>query len=339
MREGLTNNNLAREQAARLYARANRQLTKELQNARRPQAGDGEEAMKTYESITRTISPTGYSLFCKCPQKWAYRYLKPEGIQKPEDPQTPDLLAGNGLHAVIESAIKQHLADGQVDLDQCIKHGLAKVAELVNRHGLSTGDVMGDLLVDKGELLDSIMERVARAGRWFVEREFQFLRPVAAEVQFEIEIPGSDSGHGLWTMNGKIDCIQKAEVGDGLILTDWKLASKAPSVDKADRSTQLSLYAMYHWLQNGVPPDALQLYFIIDSARCHSLIRETRRTEADCSRWLKRLAHTCRSIDSMIASGHFPAADPETLDYGKPVCSNGRCTYFDQCPHGGLYGI
>lgn len=294
--------------------------------------------MTTTTPFKRTISPTGYSLFCKCPQQWAYRYLKPDGIQRPDDPQTPDLLAGNGLHAVIESAIKGHLKDGEVDLEACVNHGLSQVSALAAKHGLSTGDVMGDLLVEKSELLDSIMERVARAGRWFIEREFQFLRPVAAEVQFEVELPGSDSGFGPWSLNGKIDCVQKSEVGDGLILTDWKMASKAPSVDKADRSTQLSLYALYHWLQNGVPPDALQLYFIIDSARCHSLVRETRRSEADCSRWLKRMVQTCRSIDSMIASGHFPPADPETLDYGKPVCSNGRCGFFNQCPSGGLGG-
>lgn len=288
-------------------------------------------------SFERTISPTGFSLFCKCPQKWAYRYLKPDGIQRPEDPQTPDLLAGNGVHAVIEEAINRKLRGHEVDIliDHCVSVGQAKVSELVAKHGLSSGDTMGDLLMDKGEMLDSIMARVARAGSWFLEREFQFISPVATETQFKITIPGSDSGHGLWSLNGKIDCKQRLASGE-TVLTDWKLTGRAPSTDKADRSTQLSLYALAHWLETGRPPDALELYFIIDSTRVHSLQRTTLRSEADCSRWLKRLVQTCKSIDSMIASGYFPPADPETLDYGKPNCSNGRCGYFSQCSFGGL---
>lgn len=303
-------------------------------------------------TFRRSISATGYATYCKCPQKWYQRYCRDSGDAKPADPQTPSLLAGNGVHAVIEHATRAMVAGKPVSAEESIGYAYKVVNDLVAAYGLTSGDTLGDLMGDSGELLDTVLQRVNRVGTWFIRNELPHLHPLEPEVKFEVELPGSDSGCGLWTVNGKIDLIQgdssqvHAPATSGLTITDWKLSSRAPSMEKADLSSQLSIYAMAHWLKTGKVPEKLELFYIIDTTRIHTLQRITHRTVEQCQRQLQRMLAVCRAIDRSLYlhdcgtdtvndAPEFPPADPETIEYGKPVCSVSRCIYFNQCQYGG----
>jgi RecB family exonuclease len=267
--------------------------------------------------MRKTISATSLSTYLGCGQRWAFKYNYDHTLPHVSVPGNAAMLAGTGFHACIEYAINRCLRGEQVSVDEAVAHGLSIAAQEFALRPLAY-DFLGDLSPD-GEL-DGILTRIKRAATWYLENEFERLRPVQAERKFAIPIPGTDG----WLLIGKIDCLEEDDT-----VRDFKLSGskQPPAQDIATRSEQLSIYALARYLETGSPPPSVELDYCRDGGpRIGCIVRQGTRSEKDCIRTLTRV----QRVVSCIEKGVFSPASHEGIE-----CNGKRCDYYGVCPFGG----
>lgn len=249
-----------------------------------------------------------------CPQRYKLTYLIE--TQEPIPPNAL-MLAGTGYHAALERAIKLCLEGKEPTIGECVDYGIAKVASEYNDKGIRLKE-HEEHLISPSEIIDEVFSRVKRAATWTLQNRFPIWRPLESEWRFDIPIP--DTG---WTLTGQIDLIED----DGSV-RDFKLSNsqRTPSPDKADKSTQLSMYALARYLTTGSVPPLLTLEYCRDLSRVGCLERSSTRTEKFCQNWLDRIKSVCHNLDVAMENDSFPPADGES-----PFGCNERCDFWYNC--------
>ena len=267
--------------------------------------------------MRKSISATSLATYLGCPTRWAFKYNYDHTLPRTPQPGNAAMLSGTGFHAAIEYAINHCLRGETPTVDDAVAHGMATAATEFALKPLAW-DYLGEF-TPEGEL-DAIMSRIKRAATWYLDTQFERLRPTQAERHFEVALPGCNG----WTLNGKIDCLEE----DGTV-RDFKLSgSKAPpAMDIASRSEQLSVYALARFLETGTPPPSVELDYCRDGlTRMGCIIRQSTRSEKDCIRTLTRV----RRVIECIEAGVYPIASHEGIE-----CNGRRCDYYGVCPFGG----
>jgi hypothetical protein len=122
---------------------------------------------------------------------------------------------------------------------------------------------------------------------------------------------------------GEQDIVEKTE--SALVIRDVKTSKKSPSEETADKSNQLTAYAIASQVLDGKLPDSLKLDYIIDlkkSTKTMTLV--TKRDEQQAMSYLNRIVNAIASIRSGI---FVPAPDQAWW------CDARYCGFHSICPH------
>jgi hypothetical protein len=136
------------------------------------------------------------------------------------------------------------------------------------------------------------------------------LEPTQVQREFEIEI----AGH---TITGRMDIQEGSRA-----IRDLKVSGRAPSSDEADRSLQLTVYAMACAQLDGRIPDHLYLDYLVHTTQPRIVKLETTRGRHHFYAVEERV----KAAVAAIETGSFVPADPGW--YG---CSEKYCSYFFGC--------
>lgn len=264
----------------------------------------------------KTVSASSLVTYLACPYRYFLTY-EAEG-ERAELPSNPDMIAGIGFHASMEYAFRQVLDGKEPTIASAVAFGMARAKTEWDERGVSFDSFSG---ISPASVLDATLTRVRDVSRWYLSNRFDTFYPLISEHRVLVDIPDRPG----WQLDARIDLIEQ----DGSVV-DFKLSgSKSPPhMDKADRSEQLSVYALARLLETGSIPPTLRLEYCRDGGkRIGDLTRgPSRRTEKDCERTLTRIQ---RVIDC-IEAGVYPVASREGYE-----CTGQRCQFFGQCPYGG----
>lgn len=122
---------------------------------------------------------------------------------------------------------------------------------------------------------------------------------------------------------GEQDIVESTE--NSLVIRDVKTSKKSPSEDVADKSNQLTAYAIASQVLDGKLPDSLKLDYLIDLKRgTKTMTVTTKRDEQQAMSYLNRIVNGIAAI----RSGIFVPA-PDVAWY----CDQRYCGYYQICPH------
>lgn len=262
----------------------------------------------------KTISASSLATYLKCGYRYFLQYEAQEETIRGKP--SPPMVAGTGFHATLEYAIKECLKGNEPTVASCAAIGMAAANNEFKEKGIDFDSISTS---DPSEELDSILARVKKASRFYLENFFDELFPLEAETQFHVAIPDTD-----WHLTGKIDLLEQ----DGSV-TDFKLtgSNRKPQQTRADQSEQLSIYALARLLETGSVPPQLSLDITRDLMKRPQRDRLfTFRSEKDCEKTLTRVRH----VVSCIEAGVYPIASHEGIE-----CNGSRCQFWAKCPYGG----
>lgn len=141
------------------------------------------------------------------------------------------------------------------------------------------------------------------------------IQPVHLERYWRLELKGFPMD-----LDGFIDIQEPSAV------RDTKTKAKSPSDDEADRSTQLTAYALAVRTIDGALPMAVHLDFLIHTKEPKQLTLTSVRTDEDFRSLLLEVERACRVIEA----GAFMPTDPANWQ-----CSERWCGYYNElCPFG-----
>jgi hypothetical protein len=112
---------------------------------------------------------------------------------------------------------------------------------------------------------------------------------------------------------------------DVLVIRDVKTSKKSPSEDAAEKSNQLTAYAIASQVLDGKLPDAMKLDYLVDLKKStKTMTLTTTRDDQQAKSYLNRIVNGIAAIRSGI---FVPASD---LSWW---CSEKMCGYWNICPH------
>jgi len=137
------------------------------------------------------------------------------------------------------------------------------------------------------------------------------IQPKAVQRSFALDIEGC--GYQL---------VGTMDVEDDKGIRDTKTKSRTPARDEADRSIQLTGYALALKAIDGKMPERVTLDFLVDGKEPSAIVQESTRTNEQVEAFLRRLE---KAIEA-ITKGVFLPASPTDFR-----CSPRWCGYWSSC--------
>src|SRR5690606_17943607 len=187
--------------------------------------------------------PTGFlsvsqvRTYLRCPRQYEYIY-----INKMRPPVTSSLLLGRSFHKAIEMANRVKLEDGEIMAVEDVKDTFSDAWES------EKAQVEWEDGEDQGQLKDSGLAMTSH----YYQEVGQKLRPKLIEQGTTVDIDGVP-------VKVVIDLVER----DGKI-RDFKTAKRVTAKDEADRSIQLSTYAMAYREMTGERESGAQLDYTVN---------------------------------------------------------------------------
>lgn len=271
--------------------------------------GKWEEEQKK-EEIKRKIhiSFSALSTLFKCPEKYRRQY-----IEKERTPSAISLILGNATHKSIERNLKNMILNQSMlpekECEEIARDAFVieftrqpiKLKEDEKAIGLTK-------LKDKGKFDAAALALLHRV------KVAPGLHPKASERYFKLAIKDTN-----YMITGKMDDDEGNEV------RDVKTTSKSPKGDEAEKSQQLSFYALAKRILDGKMPEGLYLDYLVNlKTKAKYVPLKTERTEDDLNILFKRIK---KGID-VIEAGVFPPCESSSW-----WCSDVFCGYYQTCPY------
>lgn len=254
----------------------------------------------------RHLSHTQLELLSKCGLAWEFRYVK--GIKSPPGVA---LVVGKGTHGAIEKDLGRKLEWGELLPDDAIADFAADATRTEWEKDPPKPDEDGSP-ADLGGAVDMAVALAELHHKALAPD----INPIAVERRFLLELPGFP-----FDIEGQIDIEEEG------VIRDTKTASKAPSTDAADRSDQLTLYAM-EAASRGAAPSRLVLDHLVKTKTPKVVSMETTRTADDHNRLLRKVEAAAKVIES---GAFLPAPKVPGVWW----CSSRFCGYWEShCPFG-----
>jgi len=241
-----------------------------------------------------------------CPVRYEFRRVKgiiaPPGIA---------MVVGTGVHKSVEHNMRSKMETGALvgistlsditrdSINEAFKQGVMLPKEEAARGA----KVLRGEAVDKGVTLSSLHR----------EELAPVIKPVAVERTWRLGLEGYPMD-----LTGTIDLQEKDAI------RDTKTTGKTPPKDVADKSQQLTMYALGARYVDGKLPKKLHLDYLVHLKTPKAKTLTTERTEGDLDLLLRRVESAIR----LIEHGSFMPCDPENW-----WCSAKWCGYYDQCPY------
>jgi hypothetical protein len=167
----------------------------------------------------------------------------------------------------------------------------------------------------KGQAVDMAVSLAGLHHREFAPK----MHPSHVAQRFVLDIEGYD-----FQLAGEKDV--REQFGEFTSIRDTKTAKASPQQGTADRSSQLTMYAMGELAEYGKLPDLLSLdYLVATKTKLYTAQQITKRVGEDFQPLLNRVQAAINSINK----GLFYPADPATP--GGWWCHPDRCGYWSTC--------
>jgi len=249
------------------------------------------------------LSFSQVNMYSRCGLQYYFRYIEGRKV-----PPASALILGSAVHKGQETEYRHKMEKGEDLALDSVSDIVADEIErafsedvLLNEEEQSRGK---DLV--KGEVKDTGVSMIATYYNEVAVRT----TPVAVEEKFEFGV-----GVGVPVI-GYIDLI----TDDGVVV-DTKTTSKAPTKDQAEKSQQLTIYALGYQTLYGFLPESLRLDFVVAPGKktpSRVIALETTRSEEQIARFARRVA---RVVDGIRKGVFIPP------DQGSWACS--YCGYRD----------
>lgn len=246
------------------------------------------------------------SMFSRCGEQYRRRYIEKEII-----PPGVALHVGTAVHKAVEKSINHKITFDHVALKDSI---LFEAVDALNKSWDEKGCVLEDATIGQKKARgDAVDEAVALAGLHYDE-VMPKIKPVKAERHWVIDVKNTDV-----RLAGTIDIQEE----DGSI-RDTKTSGKSPSADAADKSDQLTNYALAVYALDGKIPPKLHLDFLVKNKTPKAVTVTTERDVNDLIVWRRRIDAWTKAIQS----GVFMPAEQSSF-----WCSRRFCGYAETCPY------
>ena len=247
--------------------------------------------------------PTGFlsvsqvRTYLRCPRQYEYIY-----INKMRPPVTSSLLLGRSFHKAIETANRAKLEDGEILSVEDVQDTFSEAWDR------EKAEVEWEDGEDQGRLKDAGLIMTTH----YYEQVGQKLRPLMIEQGTTVDIEGVP-------VKVVIDLVER----DGKI-RDFKTAKRAPAKDEADKSIQLSTYAMAYREMTGERESGAQLDYTVNLKAGPKITHLE--TMIDDNR-IERTKALIKGVAQAISSGMFyPVEEGMACSYCpfKDVCKGGK---------------
>lgn len=267
------------------------------------------------DSKRKHISPSGLSMFQRCPMQYFHRYV--EGIVKPPGVV---MVEGTATHRAVEVDLTNKRDEGEL-LPLDAVQDAARDA-LNNKWSEGVELSTDERTVGEKKIRGAAIDRAVSLATLHHEDVAPEINPQRIEHRFELDLPG-ESG---WSVVGFIDCQEApTPTSKSGIIRDTKTKLKSPPKGFADTSDQLTTYAWAAREMDGAIPSALKIDALVSLKKPKHVQQVTQRSEADIATLHERLN---RTVDA-IKKGVFLPCPRDAW-----TCSERWCGYFGECPFG-----
>lgn len=255
------------------------------------------------------MSNTRLAMLARCGEQYRRRYI--EGHKVPPD---VGLIVGRAVDSAVSENLEHKMGTGELLEAEAVQ----EAARDALHAGWSGEEIkLSDEEIELGpsKVRGQAVDKTVRLASLHHNRIAPQLEPTSVQRRWEVDM--ADAGYPT-TLVGIID------VEEDRILRDTKTSKKSPAKDQADKSEQLTLYALGVMVNDGTIPEKLTLDYLVDKANPEAKVLETTRTEEDFPPVLARIERAL----GVIEAGAFAPANPET-DWW---CSPRWCGYWSTCP-------
>ena len=255
------------------------------------------------------LSYTQLNMLLRCGEQYRRRYIEGEKVP----PGSAGAL-GKSFHLAQESNYRQKITTKQDLPAQAVKDTFSDAFDIESKNVLWTPEeAEAGISNVKGELKD---EGVKLVGVYHQE-----VAPTIQPETCEEVVPVTLDGFPY-----DLKCIIDL-VDDKRIIHDSKTRARSPVADEADKSMQLTAYALAYWVSRKEKETGLQLDVAVRTKTPKIVQLPTQRTNEQIERFLETMARAATAIQGGV---FLPA--PEGAWY----CSPKFCGYYGTCkvrPH------
>lgn len=249
---------------------------------------------------------TALNMLARCGEAFRRRYLEGEIIPP-------------GVAAIVGTAVDRAVT---LNLERVTRAEPLLPVEAVQeaaRDGLEAAWADG-VALDVEEVAEGVtairgraLDKAVRLARLHAEEVAPRLRPTHVQRRFVIELPGYPLD-----LAGAIDVVEAEAI------RDTKTSAKTPAADVAERSDQLTMYALASKVLDGRAPERVALDYLVDLKTPKAATFESTRSSGDFAPLLRRVEAAALAIERGV---FFPAPADSWQ------CSRRWCGYFDSCPY------
>lgn len=247
----------------------------------------------------------------QCGEKFRRRY-----IEREYTPSSPAAIAGGTVHKVARVSLLRKMDHQELPSIEETKDTAATEFDRSWRSGVQlTDDEAGEGIANvEARSKDFAVDLSA----FHVGRVAPAINPIGIERKIEVRPKDSDI-----VINGVIDLIDQTPEGE--VIRDLKTTKKSPNKDAAEKSGQLTMYALIRKAEVGTLPASLTLdYLIRTPARAEKshVALNTTRDEED----LGVLVNRINAGVAAVQRGVFTPTNPENW-----WCSRNFCEFYGTC--------
>jgi hypothetical protein len=251
---------------------------------------------------------SGLDKLWECGEKFRRIYLELDSL-----PKGTYVAVGSGVDTAVNRNLEQYILDQTLlSLEE-----IEDIARSAADFELRNNDIVYD--ADEKELgaekaNAEAIEKAARLAVLHAKDVAPHLRPTAVQRKWSLEIPGIP-----FDLVGTIDVQEGSQS-----IRDTKTSGKSPSEGIADRSEQLSIYALAVRTLDGRVPDLVALDYLIDNKKPVAKTYTSTRDDDDFQVVLARVENAA----DVIQKGAFTPARPTDWQ-----CSLKWCGFFRSCKY------
>jgi len=255
----------------------------------------------------KQLHQTAIDMYHFCGEQFRRRYIEGEKI-----PPAVAMIVGTGTDESVNQNMRHKMENGKL-------MELAQV-KAVARDALGNAWSKGVWLSDdeakigpskvKGQAID----KTVRLATVHATQKAEKINPTHVQRKWTVELKGYPVD-----LAGTID-VQEG----GKWVRDTKTSGKTPNQNMADKSMQLTTYAMAVKVLDGKEPEGVALDYLIDTKEPKVVTLESKRNNDDFRILLRRIEGMIQAIDK----GVFLPASPRD-----PMCSEKYCGFHSSCSY------
>lgn len=243
----------------------------------------------------------------RCGEQYRRRY-----IDKHRIPPGVALIVGTAVDGTVTKNLGNKITTNELlPIEQIVDDARDLTMRSFDREGvaLDSDEEKRGLKVVKAETID----KAIRLSRLHATSAAPSLNPTHVQRPFVLELSGFPVN-----LAGTID-VQEGSHS----IRDTKTSAKTPGADVAEKSDQLTMYALGAKIIDGKIPDQVALDYLIDTKTPAHKTFTSERTEDDFRPLLNRVEVAVRALEK----GVFIPVNPDHW-----VCSARYCGYWNTCP-------